>query len=431
MTRTPTSTGSAPGKKSARRSTARRLLCEQTEVDVESRRLVQELQVHQIELETQNGELRRTQRVLEASLARYTELCDNAPTGYLTLDAHGRIVYANRAASNLLKVASADLRTLKLSSFVARSSGAELTQALQRAQHECTTVQIEVPLQSVGVDSLLSVRLIISPDTEALTARVVLVDVTGARADAVRTEQCRLRAELHDGVGQELTGLGLLLSTLQARAQAMEGAPLRKEFEELRSIVKHAIKTCRTLSHGLSSVSEDEGGLVPALGHLAERARIAGGPNVSLRVTGHRPVRLPSATADHLYRIAQEALNNALKHSRAQAVVISVDVRRDAVKLEIVDDGVGFELDQPGGVRGMGLHVMRDRAFAIHARLSVQPAKSGGTCICCVCPQRSDRGEPEDGSGTPILKVAEATHNRRAMLSLRKSDTHCVGNGRG
>jgi signal transduction histidine kinase len=90
---------------------------------------------------------------------------------------------------------------------------------------------------------------------------------------------------------------------------------------------------------------------------------------------------------NHLYRIAQEALNNALKHSGAGVVKIQLSIDRDKVSLRISDDGFGLGTLVPP-VRGMGMRTMRDRAAAIGGRLSISPNGHSGTVIGCECPNR-------------------------------------------
>jgi PAS domain S-box-containing protein len=359
--------------------------------DAEVRRLLHELEVHQEELRMQNAELRRAQEELATSLLRYTELYEHAPVGYLTLDAQGRIVHANRAAAILLGVPQSALSSMPLTHFVVADSRAAVADALLLALRDNFQHQVEARIRPADSDAELSVALELSRDAAARTLRVVLVDVTEHRAleravqTAERSVQDRISSELHDGLGQELTGLSLLLRALLDRATD-EGASYVPEVMRLNGIVNHTIATCRTVVRGLSPTAEFQGGLRHALQSLCELAQVAGGPRISFVATGSAKIRLTAEASDHLYRIAQECVNNACKHSRAVELRVVLDVQPEAIRLEVADDGVGISaLHAAAG--GLGLRMMQYRATAIHAQLTLAGSERGGTRMVCVCPQ--------------------------------------------
>jgi PAS domain S-box-containing protein len=359
--------------------------------EAEVRRLLHELEVHKEELEMQNAELRRAQEELAATLLRYTELYEHAPAGYVTLDARGRIVHANRAAAVLLGVAQPTLPSVPLSRFVAASSGLALARALHDALQDGHLHQVEVLIQPADSGATLSVALELRCEAATRTMRVVLVDVTEHRSleravqTAARTVQERISSELHDGLGQELTGLSLLLRALLDRT-THEGASYAPEVLRLNAIVSHTISTCRDVVRGLSPTAEFQGGLRQALQSLVELAQFPGGPRITFIASGSGSIRLTAEASDHLYRIAQECVNNSCKHSHARALRVLLDVQPTAVRLEVADDGVGIsEVDAASG--GLGLRMMQYRANAIHAELAISGSDRGGTCMVCTCPQ--------------------------------------------
>jgi PAS domain S-box-containing protein len=217
-----------------------------------------------------------------------------------------------------------------------------------------------------------------------------------ALRDATLREQQRLGRELHDGLGQELTGLSMLATGL-ARDRSGSDPVLAGELERLAEIASQAIITCKEIARGLAPVGGSKEDLAAALRELAaglgSRAPLV---KVSYAEESSAPIRTPDESCNHLFRIVQEAVSNALKHAGARAIHIQLMVDPSTVVVEVTDDGRGMEprMTSPAG---MGLRTMRDRATAIGARLTVTAAGQGGTVVRCQCPngnlarQRSPR----------------------------------------
>jgi signal transduction histidine kinase len=206
--------------------------------------------------------------------------------------------------------------------------------------------------------------------------------------NAARLLRNTISADLHDGLGQELAGLNLSIAAMRQRVS--QGAVVADtEFDRLSMIIGLAIESCRHIVRGLSPISEYDGGLLLALRHLFERAEIPGGPKISVSVTERAPVCLSAEVADHLYRICQEALGNALKHARASTIRLTIAVQRQAVSVDVADDGIGFDLATAKG-SGFGLGVMRHRATAAHIRLTQTSAPGAGTTLRLVCLQPTE-----------------------------------------
>jgi PAS domain S-box-containing protein len=198
--------------------------------------------------------------------------------------------------------------------------------------------------------------------------------------EVAASEQRRIGGELHDGVGQELTGLCMLADNL---AEGLgEVAP--DESQRAARIafgLRQALGEVRALSRGLIPVEVDSEGLMAALTELASRSsELQGGP---CRFSCQAPVAVDdNFTATQLFRIAQEAMTNALKHSKAKNICISLDRKGDCIALKITDDGVGL----PNGkeeIPGVGMRIMRYRAGQIGAQFSVRSTAKGGTLVSC------------------------------------------------
>ena len=195
-------------------------------------------------------------------------------------------------------------------------------------------------------------------------------------------ERRRIGHDLHDSLGQRLTAASLATNALVAGMKS-EGSPLMERGEDIGRQLREAIAEARSLSHGLAPVALADEGLMTALGMLAEDTSRG---KIRCVFECPQPVSVPNAeAAGHLYRIAQEAVNNALKHAAPSEIRIGLEHRGDQFALEIDDDGEGIEQRLPGR-GGMGLHVMRYRARLMRGILEIGSPPAGGTRISCKVP---------------------------------------------
>jgi len=193
-------------------------------------------------------------------------------------------------------------------------------------------------------------------------------------------EQERIGRDLHDGVCQFLSAIGLTAAMLK-RDLEREVPDRAKAAREIAELLQKACAQTRDLARGLSPVDRDEGGLESALSELASStSRLAG---IACSFLCPEPVQIPDrAVAIHLFRIAQEALNNATKHGHAKAVVIALESSDGVISLRVSDDGIGFDPTRFAR-RGMGLNIMRYRARMIGGKLDVRPSSPSGTIVAC------------------------------------------------
>jgi PAS domain S-box-containing protein len=197
--------------------------------------------------------------------------------------------------------------------------------------------------------------------------------------DVSSRERQTIGRDLHDGLGQELTGVALMLRGLATRIQKQCPESL-DQVNEIVVLVNESIETARALARGLLPVNTDGGGLPAALRALACRSRTLYGFEVEFRADVPPELTLSETTASHLYRIAQEALTNTARHGNASSVVIFLLVTKNKFLLRITDDGVGIEeTAKPGS--GMGLKIMKYRASMIGAKLELAPNYPHGTVV--------------------------------------------------
>ncbi|MDZ7619902.1 MAG: ATP-binding protein [Patescibacteria group bacterium] len=196
-------------------------------------------------------------------------------------------------------------------------------------------------------------------------------------------EHRRIGQELHDDVGQELTGLALQFETLAEVLLEPEGR-VDELVAKIGTIIARIRGKTRNLSRGLVPMEVDAPALATALETLALQVNEC--RNATCTFSSRGKVRLADGrAATQLYRIAQEAVSNAVKHAQAEHVDIELDSDRAATVLEIRDDGCGL----PPKIErspGRGLDIMRYRAELIRGTLTVESAPSGGTCVRCQVP---------------------------------------------
>ncbi len=198
-------------------------------------------------------------------------------------------------------------------------------------------------------------------------------------------EQQRFGHELHDSLGQHLTGAAITAHTL---AKKLKERPEALLAERLVKILEDGIELTRGLARGLYPVEIEAAGLMAALDELARTTQSRTG--VACRFECPSPVPVADTTAAmHLFRIAQESVNNALKHARARTINLSLLQREDSIAVTIADDGRGFAAESASGPHGMGLRIMRHRAQILGAHFDVRPRDGGGTLVSCVLPPTS------------------------------------------
>jgi PAS domain S-box-containing protein len=208
---------------------------------------------------------------------------------------------------------------------------------------------------------------------------------------ASNREQQRIGNDLHDGLGQELTGIALLLRGLENRAER-EAPALSAAIEEVALLVNDAIFTTRALARGLTPVTFDRGGLALALDELARRLSAMFHIDVRCEADESLDAGLGSANALHLYRIAQEAVTNASHHGSASQVHIELRSDGEQGLLRIQDNGSGFNPSVRQS-KGLGLRIMHYRAQMMAGSLRIESARARGTVVSCWFPR--GHGLPE------------------------------------
>jgi len=208
-------------------------------------------------------------------------------------------------------------------------------------------------------------------------------------AEIIWAEQQDLAHTLHDALGQQLTGLGMLAASLNQRLKATD-TEAAQTAQQIASAAQEALERVRQLSRGLFPADIDGSAFVVALQQLASTTESLHKIPCSLECD--TPIAIDnSRVATQLYRIAQEAVTNALRHAEAEHITIRLHAEGGTTTLMVIDDGVGIHNRVPNE-NGIGLRIMRHRAMSMGAVFSAGPGADGGTVVTCTLPQAAHVG---------------------------------------
>src|SRR5579862_34080 len=314
----------------------------------------------------------------------------------LVLDPQGRIVRFNRACERTSGYASSEVIGGNVwDLFVAAEEAARFREVFEQLRAGRLPVTYESAWANrEGTCRVIAWSSTVLPDAQGAVEYLILtgIDVTEANRlertilEISGREQRRIGQDLHDGLGQHLTGVAFMSKVLEQKL-GEKSLPEAHDAAKIVGLVNEAINKTRELSKGLLPVLSDARGLMSALERLA--LEVEDVFQVSCRFECDPPVLVrESGIATHLYHIAQEAVNNALRHGHPRSIVIRLSGGEGAF-LTVADDGVGFHGSLPSapGAQGMGLLIMGYRAKMIGGALEVLPGPAGGTSVCCTFPE--------------------------------------------
>ena len=215
------------------------------------------------------------------------------------------------------------------------------------------------------------------------TEREHLQTLSRTLVDVQENERRAVARELHDEAGQTLTSLKIGLRLLE---QTCSDPQLRARAAELRRVAEDAQGGLHRLASNLRPPSLEHLGLVPALGQLVESLSDSSGIRIDLEATGLEGERLEWRLETDLYRIAQEAITNALRHARASEIGVVVERHEGRLRLVVEDDGAGFDAESAESRDRLGLIGMRERAESLGGKLLVESVRGRGTTIVVEAP---------------------------------------------
>src|SRR5947208_8198143 len=202
-------------------------------------------------------------------------------------------------------------------------------------------------------------------------------------------EQQRIGRDLHDGLCQVLAAIGCAATSLKVDLKEKGLDKLAANAGEIEKLISESVKQARDLSHGLVPVQLDEAGLPAALNELAVSTSRLLPVECTFEAAGKTGAS-QDGKATHLYRIAQEAINNATKHGKARKIDIRLSANASATSLSIADDGIGFSKNG-NAMNGVGISIMRYRANIMDGEFAIEAGSGGGTIVSCTIPTGAKR----------------------------------------
>ena len=335
-------------------------------------------------------ERKRVEEALRESEQRTRAIVETAVEGIITIDERGMLESINPAGCRMFGYAPEEVLGRNISILMIspdqKNHDVDLANYLRTGHAKFIGIGRELEGQrkdGTVFPMELSVGEVRLGDRRLFTGLIRDISERRELEQAVVTaseqERTRIARELHDGLGQQIGGLLFLMNGLHRDLQSAKVAQA-ETVGQLCTELSTALAQARSLAHDLYAVPATPEGLVEALDNLADRVNAE--RRIACAFAGEKTVLVQNqAAASHLYRIAQEAMHNALKHSRATQIEIELVRVPAGLELRVRDNGIGFSA-QPA-LRGLGLRTMEQRARLMGGRLKVQPHPGGGVEVIC------------------------------------------------
>jgi len=339
------------------------------------------------------SDLKHTERALQQEQNFVTGILDTVGALVTVLDQDGCIVRFNRACELTTGFSLEDVRGRHIWDFFASSEEAARSKAvIEQLSADLLPQEYQSHwLTRHGASRLIAWSHSRLSDGDGLPHYIIAtgIDITEreqlerALLNISAREQRRIGQDLHDGLGQHLTAVAFMAKVHEEKL-ANTNATDASDAAKIVRLVNEAIHKTRELARGLLPVMSDAQGLMSALQLWAGEVEDVFG--VSCKFECAEPVLIQdNAVGTHLYHIAQEAVNNAMKHGKARNVTLRLAAGNGYGELMVIDDGIGIEEDRQNS-QGMGMTIMSYRSSMIGGRLEVKRNGARGTTVSCQFP---------------------------------------------
>jgi PAS domain S-box-containing protein len=335
---------------------------------------------------------RREQARTEEARARLAAIVQNSDDAIFSQTFDGRITSWNRGAEHVFGFAESEAVNHESQMLIpSQSENEERKIILEIQRGELPPIQALEAIRVRKDGRTIYVSQSISPledsDGKRVGVSIIARDITAHKnlerevLEVTASEQQRIGRELHDSLGQELTGLSYLAKGLHKKL-IEEDSPQSGIAGTIAESVQRALREVRTAVQGLVPVEVDAAGFMAALEKLAAETSTRCG--IDCRVEGDDRVRIDdNVVATHLFRIVQEAINNAVKHAAPRQILVRPELSNGTIRVTVQDDGVGIIAGTQPQSGGMGLKIMQYRAGVIDATLEVRRQEGHGTAVVC------------------------------------------------
>ncbi|MCX8044501.1 MAG: PAS domain S-box protein [Desulfobacterota bacterium] len=340
-----------------------------------------------IQVKQELAERKKAEEKLRQITQTLMALVKESPLGIIVLDTSGKVSLWNPAANNTLGWNAAETTGKIFPSFD--------THSREELWHKIRTVLDGTPIKNIELQHkhsngrLVNIALSAVPlHDEAGVVNGILIlmeDITEEKRLQQEIlfvsgrEQRRIGQDLHDGLGQVLTGIGFLTRSLEKRLRS-KSLPEAEDAATIGRLVNEAVEQTRNLSRGLYPATLENEGFKAAIEELASSVGSRFSVQCKFICNSDHDIHDPFLSI-HLYRIVQEATTNAVRHGEPRRIIISLDVEDTRGILTVRDDGKGFAIAEHGG--GMGINLMRYRAKMIGADFTLQSSPGQGTVVIC------------------------------------------------
>lgn len=344
------------------------------------------------------GELKQVEQELEENKARAQAILETTIDGIFTTDIEGNIINFNHSASRIFGYAEEEITGKNINMLIpgqyhdpqsnknnlqhhTNPIGKHIVgyrRELMGRRKDGTKFPLELSVSEVDWEGDRIYTSVVNDISERRRLEREILRIS-------EEERQNLGQDLHDGLGQMLTGIHLISKNLAHKLES-NGIRGADEVQEISNLIKEADDYAKALAHGLVHVDFKEEGLETALEQLAKQVEKLF--NVNCSVNNKESINMHNEMQGmHLYRIAQESISNAVKHGKANNIKIDLKTENGSLKLSVKDDGIGFSESQKQKKKtGMGINIMRYRANILSGRIEIIETENNETKVMCTIP---------------------------------------------